>query len=72
MSTVAAVVALPAAALAVWVLLRSPLASRLVAAPSADRWHERPTPLFGGVGIYLGITAGLWLCTTDRTSGRAR
>ena len=61
MSTVAAVVALPAAALAVWALLRSPLARRLVAAPSADRWHDRPTPLFGGIGIYFGIAAGLWV-----------
>ncbi|MFL5955264.1 MAG: hypothetical protein ACJ76I_14270 [Gaiellaceae bacterium] len=61
MSTIAAVAALPATALAVWLLLRSPVATRLVAAPSADRWHERPTPLFGGVGIFLGITAGLWL-----------
>jgi UDP-GlcNAc:undecaprenyl-phosphate GlcNAc-1-phosphate transferase len=59
-SPAVAVVALPACALVVWALLRSPLASRLIAAPSADRWHERPTPLFGGVGIYAGITAGLW------------
>lgn len=60
MSTIAAVVALPAAALTIWTLLRTPLAHRLVANPSADRWHERPTPLFGGVGIFAGITAGLW------------
>jgi len=55
-----AVVAFPATALVVWALLRSPLATRLIAAPSAERWHDRPTPLFGGVGIYAGITAGLW------------
>jgi UDP-GlcNAc:undecaprenyl-phosphate GlcNAc-1-phosphate transferase len=60
-STVAAVAALPAAALAVWILLRTPVAERLVAAPSADRWHERSTPLLGGIGIYTGITVGLWL-----------
>jgi UDP-GlcNAc:undecaprenyl-phosphate GlcNAc-1-phosphate transferase len=60
-STLAALAAFPASALVVWGLLRSPAASRLVAAPSADRWHERPTPLFGGVGIYAGITVGLWL-----------
>jgi UDP-GlcNAc:undecaprenyl-phosphate/decaprenyl-phosphate GlcNAc-1-phosphate transferase len=28
-----------------------------LAAPSGDRWHKRPTALFGGVAIYLG--AGL-------------
>ncbi len=61
MTTAAAAVAFPAAVLAVWLLLRSPVATRLVAAPSADRWHERPTPLFGGIGIYLGIAAGLWV-----------
>jgi UDP-GlcNAc:undecaprenyl-phosphate/decaprenyl-phosphate GlcNAc-1-phosphate transferase len=60
-STLAALAALPAAALAVWSLLHSPLARRLVAAPTADRWHERATPLFGGVGIFLGLTAGIWI-----------
>jgi UDP-GlcNAc:undecaprenyl-phosphate GlcNAc-1-phosphate transferase len=33
----------------------------MVAAPSADRWHEKPTPLLGGIGIFTGFTAGLWL-----------
>ncbi len=61
MSTLAALAAFPAAALTVWALMHSPLAARLVAAPSADRWHERATPLLGGIGIFLGITAGLWL-----------
>ena len=42
-------------------LLHSPFARRLVAAPTADRWHERATPLFGGVGIFLGLTAGIWI-----------
>ncbi|HET7648726.1 MAG TPA: hypothetical protein VFK17_09150, partial [Gaiellaceae bacterium] len=61
MTTLAALAALPAALLAVWVALRSPLRLRVVAAPSADRWHERPTPLLGGVGIFAGISAGLWI-----------
>jgi UDP-GlcNAc:undecaprenyl-phosphate GlcNAc-1-phosphate transferase len=60
-SALAALAALPAAALTVWVLLRTPLVDRLVAAPSADRWHERATPLLGGIGIFLGLSAGLWL-----------
>jgi UDP-GlcNAc:undecaprenyl-phosphate GlcNAc-1-phosphate transferase len=60
-STAAAVAALPAALLTVWILLRSGLTSRLVAAPTEDRWHDRSTPLFGGIGIFAGVTVGLWL-----------
>ena len=61
MSTAIAAIAFPATLLTVYALLRSPLARRLVAAPSADRWHEHSTPLLGGVGIFCGITAGLGL-----------
>ena len=61
MSTAAALAAFPAVLLAVWALLRSPLATRLVAAPSTDRWHDRPTPLVGGIAIFFGISVGLWL-----------
>jgi UDP-GlcNAc:undecaprenyl-phosphate GlcNAc-1-phosphate transferase len=60
-SSLAAIAALPACAAAIWLLLRSPLARRLVALPSADRWHETPTPLVGGIGIFIGLSAGLWL-----------
>ncbi|MBV8598545.1 MAG: NAD-binding protein, partial [Actinobacteria bacterium] len=28
---------------------------------SADRWHEQPTPLLGGIGIFAGFSAGLWI-----------
>jgi UDP-GlcNAc:undecaprenyl-phosphate GlcNAc-1-phosphate transferase len=56
-----AIVALPASAVAIWLLLGSPLARRLVALPSADRWHDAPTPMLGGVGIFAGFSAGLWL-----------
>ena len=61
MTTVAAVAAFPITAAVVWVLLRSPLAGRVIAAPSVSRWHERPTPLLGGIGIFAGLSAGLWL-----------
>ena len=61
MATLAAVAAFPISLAAVWLLLRSPLAERIVAAPSSERWHERPTPLLGGTGIFLGFSAGLWL-----------
>jgi UDP-GlcNAc:undecaprenyl-phosphate/decaprenyl-phosphate GlcNAc-1-phosphate transferase len=60
-STLAAVAALPAALVVVWAALRSPLSTRLVATPSADRWHERATPLIGGIGMFAGISAGIWL-----------
>ena len=62
MSAVAAIVALPVAALTIWALLRNGLGGRLVATPSGDRWHEQETPLFGGVGIFLGLLAGVGAC----------
>jgi UDP-GlcNAc:undecaprenyl-phosphate GlcNAc-1-phosphate transferase len=57
----AAIAAFPAAAGAIWLLLRTPLAGRFAAAPRADRWHERTTPMLGGVGIFVGILAGFWV-----------
>ncbi len=60
MSTLAAIVASPVAAAAIWTLLRSPLARRLVAEPSSERWHDAPTPVLGGIGIFAGFSAGLW------------
>jgi UDP-GlcNAc:undecaprenyl-phosphate GlcNAc-1-phosphate transferase len=57
----AAIAALPAAGAVIWVLLRSPLAGRLAAAPREDRWHERTTPILGGIGIFAGLLAGFWL-----------
>jgi UDP-GlcNAc:undecaprenyl-phosphate GlcNAc-1-phosphate transferase len=59
-STIAAIAALPAASIAILALLGSPLARRLVAEPSSDRWHEKPTPILGGVGIFAGFSIGFW------------
>jgi UDP-GlcNAc:undecaprenyl-phosphate/decaprenyl-phosphate GlcNAc-1-phosphate transferase len=59
-STAVATLALPAAWLVIWALLRSPVARRLVAVPSADRWHADSTPSFGGIGIFAGFTVGFW------------
>jgi UDP-GlcNAc:undecaprenyl-phosphate GlcNAc-1-phosphate transferase len=59
-STGLAIVALPASAAAIWLLLRSPLAQRLVALPSGDRWHDTPTPVLGGIGIFAGFSIGFW------------
>jgi UDP-GlcNAc:undecaprenyl-phosphate/decaprenyl-phosphate GlcNAc-1-phosphate transferase len=59
-STLAAIAALPASALAIRLLLATGLQRRLVAVPSSERWHDVPTPLFGGVGIFAGLTVGIW------------
>ncbi len=32
-----------------------------MAVPSGERWHDRPTPTFGGVGIVSGLLAGVLL-----------
>ena len=58
-SAAAAAVALPVAAFVTWSLLHSPLARRLVARPTGERWSEHVTPTFGGVGIFLGLAAGI-------------
>ncbi|HZT42079.1 MAG TPA: MraY family glycosyltransferase [Chthonomonadaceae bacterium] len=34
---------------------------RLVARPKADRWHQTPTALFGGVAIFATVAAGCLL-----------
>src|SRR5579862_3204805 len=59
--TALAFASLPVTILVLAALRSSPLARRLVAVPSADRWHEQPTPLLGGIGIFAGLSAGLWL-----------
>ncbi|HEY1368050.1 MAG TPA: hypothetical protein VGF23_13075 [Gaiellaceae bacterium] len=59
MTAAAALVAFPVTMLVIWGLLRLRVARRLVAAPRADRWHERDTPLLGGVGIFAGLLAGV-------------
>ena len=58
MNAIAAVAAFPVAALVLAGLLRAGVGGRLVAAPSGERWHERATPTFGGVGIFAGLLAG--------------
>src|SRR5919198_3279553 len=58
-TSLAAALALPAAVAAIWALLRTRVARLIVATPSADRWHDVPTPLIGGLGIFAGFTAGL-------------
>jgi UDP-GlcNAc:undecaprenyl-phosphate/decaprenyl-phosphate GlcNAc-1-phosphate transferase len=57
--TAAALAALPTSLLAIWALRRTPAARFVVAAPRADRWHTRSTPLLGGSGIFAGILAAV-------------
>ena len=59
MNAIAAVAALSVAALTLWGLLRAGVGGRLVADPSGERWHTSSTPTFGGVGIFLGLVAGV-------------
>ncbi|HEY0416565.1 MAG TPA: Gfo/Idh/MocA family oxidoreductase [Gaiellaceae bacterium] len=61
MSTLVALAALPTAAAVVWALLRSPLSRSLERTPDASRWRVSATPLIGGIGIYAGLAAGVWL-----------
>jgi UDP-GlcNAc:undecaprenyl-phosphate/decaprenyl-phosphate GlcNAc-1-phosphate transferase len=59
-SAAVTIAAAPVAALVIWTLLRSSrLGDLLIAHPSGERWHERATPTFGGVGITLGLLAGV-------------
>ena len=59
MSAAAALIALPISAIVIWALLRSPLAHRLIAHPTGERWSEHTTPTFGGVGIFAGLAGGI-------------
>ena len=56
---VVVVAALPVTVAVLWLLLRTPAGSRLVAVPNEKRWHERETPTFGGIGIFAGFAAGI-------------
>jgi len=68
----AAIVALPAAAAVIWLLLRTPLSARLGAAPRDDRWHRRTTPMVGGIGIFAGIMAGFWAAVAANAAPATR
>jgi UDP-GlcNAc:undecaprenyl-phosphate GlcNAc-1-phosphate transferase len=58
-NALAAVTACAVAALTLLALLRAGVARRLVADPTGERWHTQTTPVFGGVGIFLGLLAGI-------------
>jgi UDP-GlcNAc:undecaprenyl-phosphate GlcNAc-1-phosphate transferase len=60
-NAIAAIAALPLSAAIIWATLRV-RPRRLVAAPSGDRWHDRETPVGGGIGIVAGLVGGVALC----------
>jgi UDP-GlcNAc:undecaprenyl-phosphate GlcNAc-1-phosphate transferase len=72
MRALAAIAAFPAAAAAILVLLRTPLAARLGAAPRADRWHQRTTPMLGGIGIFVGLLTGFWVAVAAGAAPASR
>jgi UDP-GlcNAc:undecaprenyl-phosphate GlcNAc-1-phosphate transferase len=61
MSALVSAVAFPVCAAVIWIALRTPLAARLAAKPSSERWHTRETPALGGIGVFAGIVAGVGL-----------
>ncbi|HEU5490989.1 MAG TPA: hypothetical protein VFU84_09365 [Gaiellaceae bacterium] len=61
MIAIVSIAAFAVAAAVLWLLLRTPAGARLVAVPSDARWHTQPTPVFGGVGIFAGFSAGILL-----------
>jgi len=72
MSAAVTLVALPVTAAVLWGLLRSSLGDRLVAVPTGERWHKRPTPTFGGVGIVCGLLAGVLLAVAVEAAPGSR
>jgi UDP-GlcNAc:undecaprenyl-phosphate GlcNAc-1-phosphate transferase len=58
-NAIVAIAAFAVSLAVLWLLLRSSVGARLVAVPSDERWHELPTPTFGGVGIFAGLLAGV-------------
>jgi UDP-GlcNAc:undecaprenyl-phosphate GlcNAc-1-phosphate transferase len=59
MASIVALIAFPVALAAIALLLRSPLNRWLVSRPNGERWSKQTTPTLGGIGIYLGIVAGV-------------
>jgi UDP-GlcNAc:undecaprenyl-phosphate/decaprenyl-phosphate GlcNAc-1-phosphate transferase len=37
---------------------RAVLARGILVAPRPDRWHQVPTPTYGGLGVFIGVVAG--------------
>jgi len=68
----AALAALPASLLTIWALRRTPAARHVVAAPRADRWHTRSTPLLGGSGIFAGFLVAVGIAVAAGVTPASR
>jgi UDP-GlcNAc:undecaprenyl-phosphate GlcNAc-1-phosphate transferase len=44
-----------------WLVRKVARERGFVAAPKADRWHKKPTAMFGGVAIFLATVAGYFV-----------
>ncbi len=55
------IVGLPVAAGVIWLLLHAPVGRRIVSQATGERWSERSTPSFGGVGIFAAFVTAM-LC----------
>jgi UDP-GlcNAc:undecaprenyl-phosphate GlcNAc-1-phosphate transferase len=72
MRFLAVAAAFPVSALVIWGLVRSPLAARVSAEPRDDRWHQRTTPMLGGIGIFAGLVTGFLLAVAADASPASR
>src|SRR5947209_4440448 len=72
MRFLAVAAAFPVSVLVIWGLVRSPLAARVSAEPRDDRWHQRSTPMLGGIGIFAGLVTGFLLAVATHASPASR
>jgi UDP-GlcNAc:undecaprenyl-phosphate GlcNAc-1-phosphate transferase len=72
MRFLAVAAAFPVSVLVIWGLVRSPLAARVSAEPRDDRWHQRPTPMLGGIGIFAGLVTGFLLAVATGAAPASR
>lgn len=58
MNLLAAAVAAAVSFMVAGFVRRTALARGIVVAPRPDRWHQVPTPTYGGIGVFAGVLAG--------------
>src|SRR4051794_156231 len=61
MNLLAAAVAAAVSFTVAGLVRRLALARGVVVAPRPDRWHQVPTPTYGGVGVAAGVIAGAFV-----------
>jgi UDP-GlcNAc:undecaprenyl-phosphate/decaprenyl-phosphate GlcNAc-1-phosphate transferase len=58
MNLLAAAVAAAVSFTVAGLVRRTALARGIVVPPRPDRWHQVPTPTYGGIGVFCGVLAG--------------